>query len=128
MCETALSEPFDVRVAAGEAVAAEPEAAAMVTPTDAMAIETALDDEAPRPVSAYPAVLIFLALGPLAAIGAWIARRPKRVRPAPTPAQRLGAIGGSADSDSIRSVRRALVDGLQLRTGLDRDTRGATSP
>lgn len=117
--ETALSEAFDVRVGVGEAVAAAPGPAAAVAPREVMAIESALGDEAPRPVSARSLALVVIALAPLVALGAWIARRPKRVRPAPTPAQRLGAIGDRADADSIRSVRRALIDGLRLRTGLD---------
>ena len=117
--EAALSQQFDLRVAEGDAVAVAPAVSDVVQPGQVLAIEPSLGREAPAPVGSYPLVLALVALAPVATLGAWIARRPRRVRPAATPEQRLGAIGDRADADAVRSVRRALIEGLQLRTGLD---------
>lgn len=116
--EIAMSQMLTVRVATGDVVAT------VVTldagPDDApMIIQPELGDDAPLPLSANPLVLIALILAPLGALGAWFARRPRRVKPAATPAQRLAAIGARADADALGEVRRALIDGLCIRTGLD---------
>ena len=117
--EVAESNPVDVRVAAGALatpiVVAKDESA----PDAGMAIRPAFGDDTGKPLSSNPVVVMLLVLAPFAALSAWIVRRPRRIRPAPTARQRLADIGDRADADAIREIRRVLAHGLHARTRLD---------
>ncbi|MDA1081437.1 MAG: hypothetical protein O2973_07125 [Gemmatimonadetes bacterium] len=116
--ESASSSPFDVRVAPGDAVA---EIRRVTAPVESMVLplRAAIGDAVPDPIGTSPLVIALLLTGPMAALGIWFARRPRRVRPAPTPQQRLAALGDRADHDAVREARRSLVEGLRARTGLN---------
>ena len=119
--EAATSEPVDVRVTAGAVAAtATPASDAVAAATDAaMPIRATIGDDTPLPLGSNLIVLILVGLAPIAAFASWMIRRPRRVRPALTPRQRLASIGERADEDAIREVRRVLGEGLRTRTGLD---------
>ncbi|MFI5310275.1 MAG: hypothetical protein ACHQQ3_03510 [Gemmatimonadales bacterium] len=117
--EVALSEAFGVRVAAGDVVAlAGPvEAPAGTAP---LSLIGALDEEAPYPLGDLPLVRWLLALAPLPALAGWIATRPRRVPRVSTPMERLSAMQDMrAREFAPAEVRRALLEGLRARTGLD---------
>lgn len=116
--EVATSEPLDVRVVAGDVIAATPRNPPPPPPF-ALPIRPTLGHESAPPLGTSPAVLILIAVAPLAAFVLWMTRRPRRPKPAPTPRQRLAAVGDRNDADAVRDVRRALFDGLRLRTGLE---------
>jgi tetratricopeptide (TPR) repeat protein len=117
--EIANTVPLDVRVTAGEVVDLPRAAVAAPTVAAALPIESALSEPAPLPLGTSPFVIALVALGPLVAFVVWFVRRPRKPRPAPTPRQRLERIGERSDAEAVREVRRALVDGLTARTGLD---------
>jgi len=115
--DVAESAPLNVRVAAGDVVITTPPPDAATVP-EAMQLRTTMGADAPRPIGNSPIVIALLALAPLATLGTWISRRPKRPRPLPTPRQRLEALADRTDEEAVRETRRALVDGLRHRTGL----------
>ena len=117
--EWAESNPVDVRVAAGNVAAPIIVAADESAPDAGLAIRPELGDDTGQPLSSNLLVVLSLALAPFATLAAWIARRPRRVRPEPTARQRLAEIGDRADADAIREVRRVLARGLHTRTRLD---------
>jgi tetratricopeptide (TPR) repeat protein len=117
--EIASTAPIEVRVTAGDFIDIPRAAPAAVSAAPVLPIESALSEPAPPPLANSPVVLVVVALGPLVAFFVWIARRPRKPRPPPTPRQRLAKVGARADTDAVREVRRALVDGLTARTGLD---------
>jgi hypothetical protein len=120
--EVATTTPFDVRVVQGAVAAATDFGGAPALPPPSESpfdIRGELGRETGAPLGAMPVVLVLVVLAPIVAAGAWWRRRPRRVKPAPTPVQRLAAIGERGDADAVRDVRRLLGDGLRARTGLD---------
>lgn len=116
--EVATTTPFDVRVATGD-VAAAPERAELPAAIEApFELKPTLGSGAPAPIGQGPVVIGLVLLAPLGAFAAWLARRPRRVKPPPTPQQRLAALRDTSSADAVRAARSALVDGLRARTGL----------
>ena len=117
--EVTLSEPLTVRVAPGDVVALDRsvEAQSRATP---LPLRGALGDETPLPLGDLDWVRAMLLVAPLAALGAWMIRRPRRAPRAVTPLDRLQALRRAAAGEGeAAQVRRALLDGLRQRTGLD---------
>jgi tetratricopeptide (TPR) repeat protein len=116
--EIASTTPVEVRIAAGD-IADTPTAEPPPPAAAVLEIRSALGEEAPQPLGNSPLILGLVALAPFAALGAWLAKRPKRAKPLPTPRQRLEVMAKAVKEESVIEVRRALADGLTLRTGLD---------
>ena len=117
--ETATTEPFIVRVAPGDVVALEGAAEAPAG-TALLALRADLGREAPPALGDLAVVRALLAVAPLAALVAWLLRRPRRAPRVPSPRERLRAMGQPAPrAPSDAAVRRALIEGLRARTGLE---------
>lgn len=117
--EVTLSEPLTVRVAPGDVVALDRSVGAPSRSTP-LPLRGALGDETPLPLGDLDWVRALLAVAPLAALGAWVIRRPRRAPRAVTPLDRLQALRRApAGEGAAAQVRRALLDGLLQRTGLD---------
>jgi hypothetical protein len=118
--EVAVTQPITVRVAAGDVVAPDStiEPAAAATP---LTLRADLGDESPRPLGDFLWVRLLLGLAPVPALVAWVARRPRRTARVPTPLDRLRAMRQDPVQNGATpaSVRRALLDGLRTRTGLE---------
>lgn len=115
--EVARTDPLTVRVAPGAVVALDAAAPADAAP---FPLRPAIGDEAPLPLGDLATIRWLLAFAPLAAVVAWIARRPRRSPRAATPWERLHAMAEPRASEvSSADVRRAFLDGLCLRTGLE---------
>lgn len=123
--EVAMSAPLTVRVAPGDVVAV-PERVAPATAEEPLTIRASLGDAAAPPLLPAPAAAVIVLAGPLAAFAVWFARRPRRPRPGPTPRERLEAAAARDDAAALADLRRALVDGIVARTGLD--ATGLTPP
>jgi hypothetical protein len=116
--EIATTSPFDVRIAEGD-IAAVPRPATPAAVVAPPVIRSALGEEAPGPLGASPLVLALVVAAPLVALVSWLVKRPRRGPPPPTPRQRLDAMAKAAAISSVHDIRRALTDGLTVRTGLD---------
>jgi hypothetical protein len=117
--EQALSDPLTVRVAPGDVVAGDAPPAPP-EPEKPMALRLAMGYEAPLPLGDLAVVRWLLIVAPLPAFFAWNARRPRRVRPGATPAERLHAMAAPGRSEATPAgVRGAFLDGIRRRTGLD---------
>jgi tetratricopeptide (TPR) repeat protein len=116
--EIATTTPFDVRVATGDVAVAPERAEVPAAAEQPFELRPTLGAGAPHPIGQAPIVIGLVLLAPLAAFAAWMARRPRRVKPPPTPHQRLAALRDASSADAIRSARNALIDGLRARTGL----------
>ncbi len=117
--EVARTDPLTVRVTPGDVVALE---AAAETPADAapLPLRKTIGDEAPLPLGDLAIIRWLLACAPLTAAVAWIARRPRRAPRGATPRERLHAMADPRVSAlSSADVRRAFLDGLCSRTGLE---------
>lgn len=118
--EQSLTEPFNVKVAAGAVVAADSAVAPVAAPERPLQLRPALGDEAPLPLGDLAIVRWLLLFAPVPAFFAWIAKRPRRVRIPTTSAARLRAMAapssGAVDASAVRS---ALLEGIRRRTGLD---------
>jgi hypothetical protein len=117
--EVARTDPLTVRVAPGNVIAL---VAAAGTEADEapLPLRTAIGDEAPMPLGDLAMIRWLLACAPLAALVAWIARRPRRAPRVATPRERMRAMAEPRTSaQSPAQVRRAFLDGLCLRTGLE---------
>jgi hypothetical protein len=116
--EVARSEPFTVRVAPGGVVALEnAEVPAGAAP---LPLRAAIGDESPLPLGDLGVVRWLLALVPLPALAAWVARRPRRAPRTVTPRERLRAMTRPREGSlATADVRRAFLDGLRARTGLE---------
>ena len=116
--EVALTAPLVVRVSAGDVVATAPVPLMADAPPIAE-LRTALGDEEPLPLGDALWLRAVLVAAPLAAFGAWLVRRPRRLPRSPTPVERLRAMQrAGASPASPADVRRSLLDGLLTRTGL----------
>ncbi|HVT38921.1 MAG TPA: hypothetical protein VHE78_07745, partial [Gemmatimonadaceae bacterium] len=117
--ETALTQPFTVRVAPGEVVAPDV-AANAAPPARPLTLRAELGDETGPPLGDLPWIRWALALSPLPALVGWASRRPRRARRPTTPLERLRALRGPAGASSTPAVvRRIFLDGLLRRTGLE---------
>ena len=116
--EIATTSTFDVRVATGDVAVSTERAEAPPAADAPFELRPTLGASAPLPMSQSPIVIGLVLLAPLAAGAAWLAKRPRRVRPPPTPQQRLAALRDAPSADAIRPARNALIDGLHARTGL----------
>lgn len=117
--EDAVSTPFSVQVARGEVVAAD-SAPAPPPPEAPMSLRPSLGDETPGPIGDIAAVRWILLVAPLAALFAYLVKRPRAARPPVTAAERLRAFAAPGKSDATAAdVRSALLDGVRRRTGLD---------
>lgn len=116
--EVATTNSFEVRVAAGDVAVATERAEPPPAREEPFELRPTLGASAPDPLGQSPIVIGLVLLAPLAAAGAWLAKRPRRVKPPPTPQQRLAALRDVPAADAIRPTRNALIDGLRARTGL----------
>jgi hypothetical protein len=119
--EFATTSPVELRVAAGDIVDAPPEVAPTPAARAPLPLRSALGEESRAPLGASPLIVILVIVAPLAAFAAWL-RRPRKPRPVPTPRQRLDAMAAKGGDGTPFDVRRALAEGLALRTGLDSAT------
>ena len=117
--EVEVTQPVTVRVAPGDVVAMD---SAVTLPGDsrALALRADLGDETPLPLGDMTWLRWLLAIAPVPALTAWLVRRPRRIRRAASPLDRLRHLSAARGHDgSAADVRLALLEGLRLRTGLD---------
>jgi hypothetical protein len=117
--EVALTEPFAVGVVPGDVVATEDTAEAPAASAP-LALRPVLGEETPAPLGDSVIVQGLFLLTPLPALIGWIARRPRRAARAVTPRDRLRLMAApKARGSSSADIRRALLDALHARTGLE---------
>ncbi len=117
--EVATTAPIPLRVAAGDVAATEVTSPASPAALRPPPIVPALGEPSPRPVGRSVAAVFLVAVAPVVALAMVVLHRPKKARPAPTPAQRLQAAASIAGLEGVRAVRLALIDGVATRTGVD---------
>ncbi|MEA3246430.1 MAG: hypothetical protein U9Q74_09770, partial [Gemmatimonadota bacterium] len=116
--EVATTAPISVRVAAGDvAAAAVPVTSSPAPPPPP--ILPALGAEAPGALGRSVGAVALAVVAPLLAFVAIVVRRPRKPRPAPTPAQRIAAAAAIGGVEGARAVRQAVVDGIVRRTGVN---------
>ena len=116
--EVAQTLPLTVRVAPGDVLSSD----VAPPPDDAVPpqlLHSAHDDDAPSPLGDAPWLRALMGLAPLAALGTWLIRRPRRLPRAPTPMERLRAAQRNVAGATPSDVRRLLLEGLRARTHLD---------
>ncbi len=116
--EIAESDPMSVRILAGDVVS-ETRLAEPAGPREVFAIDPVFRGEQSGSPVGWVAAGAAVLLAPLVALAAWVARRPRRPRPVPTPRERLESLRAADGDSAVRDVRRALMDGLRERTRLD---------
>ncbi|HEY2848293.1 MAG TPA: hypothetical protein VGI97_00320 [Gemmatimonadaceae bacterium] len=114
-----VSAPFSVRVAPGDVVAADSDAAPP-PPEAPLVLRPSLGDDTPPPIGDIAIVRWLLLAAPFVALLAYIIKRPRAVRAPVTAAERLRAMAAPAGAAATAAqVRSALLEAVRRRTGLN---------